>query len=161
MDSTSILTVEYITTSKSNQLALKATMNKPAQGQFMGWQYYFTDKIQGRRDELSTFTKLVLRARALQNTSAKLALITAGADAYASTVSLTTEWKEIEIPLSSLQNSSFLLLPRPYPGFLPLRFTSAGTRPFNLADAERLEITFGEGATSSVSIEVESIRLEK
>jgi hypothetical protein len=66
-----------------------------------------------------------------------------------------------ELPFSSLQKSSFLLLPRPYPGFLPLRFTSTGTAPFNIADAERLEITFGEGATTPLSIEVESIQLQK
>jgi hypothetical protein len=154
-------TMEYITTGKPNQLALRATMNKPTGKQFMGWQYYFTDKIQGRRDELSSFTKLVVRARAQQNTTANVSLITTGADAYAVTLPLTTEWRDIEIPLSSLQKSSFLLLPRPYPGFLPLRFTSAGTTPLKMQDAERVEITFGEGATSPVSIELESIRLEK
>ncbi|HEX8315853.1 MAG TPA: cellulase family glycosylhydrolase, partial [Flavisolibacter sp.] len=120
-------TVEYITADKPNQLVLKATMSKPNGTQFMGWQYYFSDKIAGRKDELSSFTKLVMRARASTNTQAKLLLITTKADAFAETVSLTSEWRDIEIPLIRLQKAGFLLLPRPYPGFLPLRFTSKST----------------------------------
>ena len=38
----------------------------------------------------------------------KLSLITADADAYAIAVPLTKDWKEIEIPLSSLQKDAFL-----------------------------------------------------
>lgn len=154
-------TVEYITGGKPNQLVLKASMNKPDGKALMGWQYFFGDKIAGRQDELSSFTKLVIRARSAQEARAKILLITTGADAYASVVSLTKEWKEFAIPLSSLQKDAFLLLPRPYPGFLPLRFTSAGNHPLNKSDIERLEITFGEGLSSPVSIEVESVWLAK
>jgi hypothetical protein len=154
-------TVEYITAGKPTQLVVKATMNKPSGTQFMGWQHYFAEKIQGRRSELSSFTKLVVRARAAQNTSATVSLITTGADAYGASLPLTNAWRDIEIPLGSLKKTSYLLLPRPYPGFLPLRFTSARTLPLNIAEAERVEITFGEGASSPVSIEVEAIRLEK
>ncbi len=105
----------------------------------------------------------MIRARSEHEMKAKLSLITTDADAYTVTVSLTKEWKEIEIPLSSLQKDSFLLLPRPYPGFLPLRFKKDEIKPFNIMDTERLEISFGEGIKSSspVSIEVESIWLEK
>ncbi|HYO23048.1 MAG TPA: membrane or secreted protein, partial [Flavisolibacter sp.] len=156
-------TVEYITAGKPHELVLKATMSKPDGTRFMGWQYYFSDKIAGRKDELSSFTKLVIRARASTNTQAKLSLITTKADAFAAAVSLTTEWRDIEIPLTGLQKDSFLLLPRPYPGFLPLRFSSNATSPLLLQDAERIEISFGEGVTSSapLSIEVASVYLKK
>jgi hypothetical protein len=154
-------TIEYVTAEKPNQLVLKATMSKPAGKQIMGWQYYFDDKIKGRKEEISSFSKVVVKARSPQNAVVKISLITTTADAYAASISLTSKWKKIELPFSSLQKSSFLLLPRPYPGFLPLRFTSTGTTPFNIADAERLEITFGDGASSQISIEVESIQLQK
>jgi hypothetical protein len=154
-------TVEYITADKPNQLVLKATMSKPNGTQFMGWQYYFSDKIAGRKDELSSFTKLVMRARASTNTQAKLSLITTKADAFAETVLLTSEWRDIEIPLIRLQKAGFLLLPRPYPGFLPLRFTSKSTGSLLLQEVERIEISFGEGAAGSgpLSIEVASVYL--
>ena len=154
-------TIEYITTAKTGQLVLKASITQPKQDQFMGWQFFFGDKIKGRKEELSSFNKVVLKARASQNTTANLSLITTTADAYSTPVSLTTEWKEIEIPLRRLKKSSYLLLPRPYPGFQPLHFTSPGNRLFNVTDIEKLEVTFGAGTSSPLSIEVESIRLEK
>ena len=155
--------VEYITAGTANQLVLKATMNKPTAGNFMAWQYNFGDKILGRKAELSSFTKLVIRARSQQEIKLKLSLITADADAYTTSVSLTKDWKEIEIPLSSLQKDAFLLLPRPYPGFLPLRFKTAQNKPLNIRDIEKLEISFDENIQSTserVSIEVESVWLK-
>ncbi|MGB8191440.1 MAG: membrane or secreted protein [Chitinophagaceae bacterium] len=155
-------TVEYITTDRPKQLALKANMSKPAQGKIMGWQYYAGEKISGRQAELAGFTKLVLRARSMQEMKMKLSLITVEADAYSSSVQLSKEWKEFEIPLSSLQADSFLLLPRPYPGFLPLYFKAAGSRSLNIASLEKLEFSFGDiQIQNPVSIEVESVWLKK
>jgi hypothetical protein len=156
-------TIEYITAERPRQLILKASMSEPVAGEFMGWQYYFGDKISGRMHELPTYSKLVVRARAEQQLKVKVSIITSYADAFASSITLTKEWKEIEIPLSSLQRDSFLLLPRPYPGFLPLKFKASSTKPFNIVDAERIEISFGEGVQSStpISIEVESAWLKK
>ena len=92
----------------------------------------------------------------------KLGLITTEANAYSTLVALTKDWKDIEVPLSSLQKDAYFLLPRPYPGFLPLKFTSPGNQPLNITDAERIEINFeGVTSTSPISIEVESVYLKK
>ena len=155
-------TTEYVATGKSKNLALKTTMTKPASGQVIGWQYYFGDKISGRELELASFSKIVIRARSEGETKLKLSLITSDADAYAIAVSVTKDWKEIEIPFSSLQKDAFLLLPRPYPGFLPLKFGSAGTRAFDIKDAEKLEISFAaETGSTPVSIEMETVYFKK
>ena len=103
----------------------------------------------------------MIRARSQQESKAKIALITTGADAYSSPISLSKEWKEIEISLTALSKDSYLLLPRPYPGFQPLRFTTGGNTPFNIHEIEKLEITFGEGYLSPVGIEIESVYLKK
>lgn len=156
-------TIDYITAEWPRQLILKATMSEPGSHDFMGWQYYFGDKISGRMHELPFYSRLVVRARSEQEVKAKVSIITTDADAFSSSITLTKDWKVFEIPLSSLQRDSFLLLPRPYPGFLPLKFKSSGIKPFNIVDAERIEISFGEGVRSSapISIEVESIWLKK
>lgn len=116
-------TVEYITDAKPAQLILKMSMKNSAK-QPMGWQTSFGEKIAGRRSELSSFRKIVIRAKASAATTAKLSLITEDAFAYAAPVPLTTEWQDIEIPLNTMQQDSFLLLPRPYPGFQPLEFST-------------------------------------
>lgn len=152
-------TVEYITVTKPEQLILKMAMGNPA-AQTAGWQFYFKDKIAGRKSELSLFTKLVLRARASSECNAKLSLITEDAFAYSATVSLTKEWRDIEIPLNTLQQDSSLLLPRPYPGFQPLYFRAASTKAFSLSDAEKLEMRFGN-KQEAFSVEVESVSLQR
>jgi hypothetical protein len=154
-------TVEYITAEDPNQLVLKASMKKETE-QIFGWQYFFGNDIKGRKDELSSLRTIVIKARSGQNTNAKITLITANADAYSTSVSLTQSWQEIQIPLTSLQKDDFLLLPRPYPGFLPLKFKSSGATPFNILEAEKLEISFGDAAASTpMTIEVESVYLKK
>lgn len=156
--------VEHITTEKPKVLAVRTTMNKPAPNQFMGWQFYFADKLQGRISELNEHKTLVVRARSEQQLTLRCAIITHEANAYSISIPLTREWKDHEIPLTSLKEDSFYLLPRPYPGFLPLKFKSASARPLNLSAAEKLEIIFGEGTASlpgPVSVEVERVWLKR
>jgi hypothetical protein len=153
--------IEYITAERPAQLVLKANMNKGGQGQMMGWQFYFGDKIAGRREELPAMGTMVVRARSQQGLPLKIALITAQADAWSVTVPLTREWKEIEIPLNSLQTDSFLLLPRPYPGFLPLRFKPAVTRPWRVQEIEKIEFSFINSTSNPAGLEVESVWLKR
>ncbi len=149
----------------------------------MGFQYYFWDRIVGRSSELAGFHTIVIRARALggQPVKLKLALITKDAIPFAATVILGPGFSDLEIPIDRLQKDSLLLLPRPYPDFLPLWFSPAGQQAFVLKDAERLQLTIdpgsaglansGSGASSSVAgaaaaglvygMEVESIWLKK
>ncbi len=155
-------TIEYTTTEKPRQLAVKATMTKPAAGQLMGWQFYFGDKVQGRKTELSGYSTVMIRARSEQNMKVVLSIITADGNAYSVDVPLTTQWKEMEVPLKTLQENSYFLLPRPYPGFLPLKFKSAVSQAFDITSAEKIEIIFGDSpGTTPVSIEVEGVWLKK
>jgi hypothetical protein len=153
-------TISYVTAGETSDLVLRVSMNKPVAGQRLGFQSYFRDQVAGRNEELTSFSKLVIRARATQETSAKVALITTGAMAYAANVNLGKEWREIEIPFSSLQPASFLLLPRPYPGFQPLEFHVVTASPFAIADAERLELSL-QPAAQPVEIEIAGVWLAK
>ncbi len=154
--------VEYITADKPEQLILKTAMNKPAANQTMGWQLFFANRLSGRREELSSFTKLVVRARSAEEATAKISLITTDAQAFAAGIKLEKEFREFEIPLSQLVKDSMLLLPRPYPGFLPLYFTSASTRAFDANEIEKLEIRFAASPFAKpVSVEIEAVWLKK
>lgn len=154
--------VEYIAADDPGRLALKTAMTAPSAGQLMGWQFYFRDKLVGRRSELSSFSKIAIKARSTEAISARLSLIDADANAYGTTVNLSTEWKTIEIPVSSLQKDSMLLLPRPYPGFLPLWFTSSSKKTLQMEEVEKLEIRFAATeAAMPASMEVQWIRLKK
>ncbi|MGZ8545191.1 MAG: hypothetical protein ACXWV0_07830, partial [Flavisolibacter sp.] len=153
--------VQYTTTNVPGELAIKSMMGQPSAGQIMGWQFYFSDKISGRQEELANFTHLVVKARSTGNAKAKVSLITKTADAFASHIELGEEWKEYVIPLNDLIRSDYILLPRPYPGFLPLMFSSSSTAPLEINKAEKLEISFAADDASAVGVEISSVILRK
>ncbi len=153
--------VQYATTNTPGELSLKTIMTQPVAGQTMGWQFYFADKISGRQEELSGFTNIVVKARSTGKTQVKISLITNEANAYATKIELDEEWKEYVIPLTALIKSDYILLPRPYPGFLPLMFSSSSTAPLKINDAEKLEISFSADGVNEIGIEISSVSLRK
>jgi hypothetical protein len=132
----------------------------------LGFQFWFGDRVAGRSSELAGFHTVVIRARCVgeQPVKAKLAIITKDAVSFAGMVTLSSDFRDIEIPVNSLQKDSLLLLPRPYPDFLPLWFNPSGQQAFSLDGAERLQVTIDPGAMgpgAAYGMEVESVWLKK
>ncbi len=160
--------VEYITADSTDELILKATIYKPDSGKIIGWQYYFANNLKGRRNEISSQEKLVIKARAsnIQTAKMKLALISNDGSSYAVTIKLNNTFQNIVIPLSDFKKDSALLLPRPYPGFLPLHFRANTGNLFNIVNAEKLEVSFGYEISQKYpgkpySLEIGSVWLKK
>ncbi len=155
--------VEYVTVDKPNELVLSATMQKPSPGKIMGFQTYFANKILGRESELNSFKKLIIKAQTgnEEPVQMKLALITKDAQAFATYLTLTDQLHDMEVSLNALKPDSSLLLPRPYPGFLPLWFKSFSNASFNLPNSEKLEVSFVSPGDKPVNIQVESVYLKK
>lgn len=160
--------VKYITAFDPRQLALKATMGKPSANSIMGWQSNFSEKLKGRIGELAKSHRIIIRARTDNAAPVKLrvALVTSNAMSFATTVTLTNQYKDIEIPLTDFKPDSTLLLPRPYPGFLTLWFKANVTGKLQMTEAEKVEFTFGHDLSASQlsmpqSVEVESAWIKK
>jgi hypothetical protein len=152
--------VALVPGAEPRQLALQTTLG--GSNQLMAWQYYFGDKIPGRKENLSSFTKLVVKAKSSGDLSFTVSLINTDAQSFSTIVKAGAEFKEIMIPLNKLQLDSMLLLPRPYPGFQPLWFHASSTKPFDIKNIEKLEIRFNrEGlSTGNVSLEIASVWLQ-
>jgi len=158
----------FITCEKPEQLILSMMANDLAEAKVMGFQYSFVDKLKGRMREMNSFDKLVLRARTSNSPlKAKVALTFADGSSVSSMVTLTNDFKDIEVPIKSFASDSALLMPRPYPHFLPLKFkvNKSGDK-INLSDVEKVEVTIGEGIPASdlkkpYNLEVEGIWLQK
>lgn len=149
-------------------LAYRMAVSELSSAHVFGFESFFGDKLTGRQADLSSFKTMVLRARtnSLLPVKVKLALITTDAAAYAASVTLSPTFQDIEIPVSSLQRDSMLLLPRPYPGFMPLWFNADSQRIFSLTDIEKLQITIGSELlpadfNKAYNIEVETVWLKK
>jgi hypothetical protein len=159
----------YITGEKPGQLLLRLNATELSGDHTIGFQWFFGDKLKGRAGEAGSLDKLVIRARTTENGPVQAKIILTNADAISVSViiTLTNSFGDIEVPLTNLIPDSALLLPRPYPGYLPSKFKGDGSAAgFKLSDAEKIEITIGSELSpaefnKSYSIEVESIWLQK
>jgi hypothetical protein len=159
----------YITSSEPGRLVLKLAATELSGDHIIGFQHFFGDKLKGRRSELSTFNKLMIRGRTANPQSIKVKIILVSADAVSLStyVTLTNTMQDVEVPLNNLIPDSSLLLPRPYPGFLPLWFkASTSNASFKLSDTEKIEVLSGFDILANefdkpYSLEVESIWFEK
>jgi hypothetical protein len=158
----------YITGEKPGQLLLRLAATELSGDHTIGLQYFFGDKLQGRMAEPG-LDKLVIRARTAeaQPIKAKVTLTNKDAVSVSFGITLTNRLEDIEVPLTNFTADSVLLMPRPYPGFLPLKFKGAGSiAAIKLTEMEKIEITIGGDALPAefnkpYSMEVESIWIEK
>ncbi|MBC6111285.1 membrane or secreted protein [Pedobacter fastidiosus] len=154
--------VEYNSGENSSHLNLKLSMNQPKNNLLLGFQYYFADKMAGRIREIDDLKTLVIKVRAnVENTKVKIGLIDADAHFFSAEILANKDFQLIELPLNQLKSDAQLLLPRPYPGFLPLYYKPTSQSLFKLKNTEKLEVTFGYGQlTKPTSIEIESIYIK-
>jgi hypothetical protein len=78
---------------------------------------------------------------------------------------LDRETREHVVPLSALKPVKVVTLPRPYPTFLSYWFESSKPLPFNINEAETIQLSIGPGIPADQldqpqSIAIESIRVE-
>ncbi|TCD08454.1 membrane or secreted protein [Pedobacter frigidisoli] len=154
--------VEYLSDENPSELSLKLSMNQPQANQLMGFQSFFADKMAGRLTELNQFKMLVIKVKSnVENAKVKMGLIDADAHFFSTEISLNKEFQLIEIPLNQLKSDAQLLLPRSYPGFLPLYYQAKNQAVFNLKNAEKIEVTFGYNSNKlPVNISIENIYLK-
>ncbi|MCZ4223155.1 cellulase family glycosylhydrolase [Pedobacter rhodius] len=154
--------VEYISSENPSELSLKLAMNQPKANQLMGFQSFFGDKITGRSTEIDNLKTLVIKVKSnVDGAKIKIGLIDADAHFFSSECTVKKDFQTIEIPLNQLKADSQLLLPRPYPGFLPLYYQSSGQSAFNLKNTEKIEVTFGYNSNAKpVNISIEYIYLK-
>jgi len=158
---------QFTSGEETGELTFKVLSPAIKQGQAMGFQLFVGDKIKNRLPEVAGFSKVVIRARLTngQAGSLKIALINNDASAYGASAQLSDKFKNIELPLSEFKPDSSLLVPRPYPGFLPLRFKASSSGGLSIPKLDKLEITAGDGLSTDqynkpFGIEVESVTLE-
>ena len=115
-----------------------------------------------------SFDKIIVRGKTIaeQTVILKITLINKNGSAFAATIPVTDNFRDIELSLSDFKPDSALLMPRPYPGFQPLYFKSSATNEvFGLDGIEKIEITTTPSLHSSnskdYSFEIESVRLGK
>lgn len=110
-------------------------------------RHYLNPKIDPMREQLSGKRTLLLTARALNERSTKLqiALLDKKGNAYGVVLELSPELGTYEIPLSVLQRTKTVTMPRPYPTFLPYYFEGGTMDELNMEDIEAVQFSIGPG----------------
>ncbi|AHJ97084.1 hypothetical protein Hsw_1489 [Hymenobacter swuensis DY53] len=125
---------------------------------------YFGDRLAARASEAGNFRELVLRARRGGAAGpVRLVLTTRDAAAYATEVEVGADMQEIRMPLAAFRPAQQVLLPRPYPSFLPMNSPSNAGPALPLAQAEILQILLSpaaaSGSTERPFLDIESVEL--
>ncbi|MBZ9730016.1 hypothetical protein LB467_09995 [Salegentibacter sp. JZCK2] len=115
------------------------------------FRYNFSRKIEGRQKELNSKDKIVIKARALTESTDKLqiAFVMKNGAAFGTMIDLDSETEIYEIELSSLKPVKTVSLPRPYPSFLPYYFEHSYKGDFKFENAEALQFSIGPGVEDS------------
>lgn len=130
-------------------------------------RYFVGDKIEGRREDLTSKKKIVFRGRSLNGKPCKfqVALVMKNGAAFGGIITVEQEKKDYELSLSNLKKVKLVTLPRPYPTFLPYYFDSSQSEAFDIKTLETLQLSIGPGIPEDEvqqqhGISIESIRLE-
>ena len=125
---------------------------------------YFGDRLAGRTD-LARFQAVVVRVRPGAGAGPlRVCLATRDGGAYAADVPVAgPDWQDVRVPLAAFRPAPLLLVPRPYPGFLPLTHAAPGAPgALKLADAEVLQVVLGAApaGTAPLTVDLESVSLQ-
>lgn len=127
-------------------------------------RYNFSPNISGRTGELSSFNKILLRGKSLGgDLPVRVAIVDRSGNCYGKVITLNEKRDEYPIELSGLEPVSQVILPRPYPTFLPYFFTTDPAR-FDKGNLETMQISVGPGLGNEngpYRFEIESVRLER
>ncbi|AMJ65756.1 hypothetical protein AXW84_10185 [Hymenobacter sp. PAMC 26628] len=127
---------------------------------------YLGERLASRpAAELAGFRTVVVRVRLGAGAGAlRLSLATRDAVAYTAEVPVSgPDWQEVRVPLAAFRPAPLLLVPRPYPGFLPLDYTAPGAPgALKLADADVLQVVLGAAPAgpAPLTVDLESVSLQ-
>ncbi|MBK7869935.1 MAG: hypothetical protein IPJ74_04205 [Saprospiraceae bacterium] len=123
---------------------------------------YLNKKIGNYKKQLINKTKLILKARSLNEKPVllQIALITKDGAAYGKTIEIGAEMQEYEILLKDLQKVNTVTMPRPYPTFLPYYFVNNNNnKDIDLQEIEGLQFSIGPGISQQKRSEKHGVSL--
>lgn len=108
---------------------------------------------------------LRVRARSLHtpNTPVEIALILSDGSAWGTSMNIGIGWSDVTIPLDALTRVPLVLLPRPFPGFLPYDFlasTTAEQPDLGILEAIQWGFRRAAGAPDDSGMQIELERVE-
>lgn len=128
-------------------------------------RFNFRPRIGSDPDQLDKFNVIFIKGRSLKETALKLqvAFITRTGATAGAIIELPANSSVVSLDKNALRPVDMVILPRPYPTFLPYYFHNESA--FHWADVETIQISAGPGLSdedkkAGVSFAIESIWIE-
>jgi hypothetical protein len=125
------------------------------------FKYYFANAVKGRANELSQKKLICIKVTNTKATAQpiEVGLIDANGTVMAQKVDITNNINTYKLDLQTFAPTAFLVIPRPYPDFLPYQVKTNGT-PFDWQSIETLQIVVKPGTEANVDLQIEKIWIE-
>lgn len=130
-------------------------------------RYFFGKKLGGRLNDVGSKQKLVLKGRSLNNKDCiiQVALVSSDGSVFGELLTLRPGVEEYVLNLNVLKPVRLVIVPRPYPTFLPYYFKNKGSDRLDMSKIESLQISIGPGIPQTElsdkhGIAIENVRLE-
>lgn len=110
-------------------------------------RFYCREKLIYRLEDLPDKKELILYGYSLHNKpcTVQLALIMTDGTAYGATLPVNEKTDVYTLPLNNLHKVKTVLLPRPYPTFLPYWFEMEADVKFDISKVESIQFSIGPG----------------
>ncbi len=166
-----VFRIDFVGAAMPDRLALQAIV-----GDFSPAPHHFAIRSvlpEGTRLSLpETSPEAVLRitgrTAGRKSGTLEVALVETGGVAWGAEIVVTDTWQDVALPLSSLRRVPLVLLPRPFPEYLPYKLESAGEyTALNLAQLQGLQFAMdgdpAEAPDESVpqGFEIERVTLDR
>jgi hypothetical protein len=126
------------------------------------FKFFFGEKVKSRRDELSQMKFVAIEA--INNLTIpqllEVGLIDNNGCVMAGVFKINPNEREFRVPLSTFVPAPFLIIPRPFPDFLPYKVQPDG-KAFDWSSIETLQVVVLPGNTVNTDLNITKIWLEK
>jgi hypothetical protein len=154
-------------TPNSMSIWVKANSLESIENQVLGWAAYVGDNLKGRELTLNHASSLFIRGKSVtdKNVDITVILVCSDGSSYTSVMLLSDTNSVQEIPLDSFGKGAHMLLPRPYPGFMPFWFQSEADTGLSPTMIEEIQFLIGNEQTtvtssSAIGFEIESVWIQ-
>jgi hypothetical protein len=124
-------------------------------------RHYFGDLINGRKEDLGLMKNLVFRGDPAPGSKypIQVSLVMKDGSAFGTLIKLKPKKNKYEVSLDKLERVKAVILPRPYPTFLPYYSTAGKADKLDITQIESLQISIGPGIKEKDVNKVRELRI--
>lgn len=160
---------DLISTNTAGSRAIQAYAGEDLtkENETLGWNLILGNKLEYMGQSVDQSDLFALKAKAgSKSGNIKAIIVLQDGTSYSSVIESSNGFETHKVPFTSFKPDSMMLLPRPYPTFLPLLFKANADGKLNLSKIEEIQFVFVPTDGSSVvkvnsSFAVESVWIEQ